>query len=301
MQLRFYILLALAICGSAVATPAHKAVSRGNEAFESGNFDRALRHYEEADKDSPEAAEVAFNKGAALYKKNDFPAAAEAFQSAAIQTDDPKLGGLAKYNLGNSTFRQAESQTDIKQAIESCKVSIGQYQDALQLDPNLKNAAENLEVARLRLKALMDEQQRQQSQDQNQDDQNQDQEEQNQDSSDQSNQSDSSEQQQQQDSENQDSENQQQQNEGGEEEQQQQGDEGEEEQQQQQEQQGEDGEEEEQQPQEGEEDKESGEEQQFRPEMVNAEARSILDEEKDRKDKRRIRVRVGGQPVDKDW
>ena len=263
--------------------PAHKSLKQGNEAYESGNYDRALAFYNDASANAPDAAEVAFNKGAALYQKQDLQGAVEAFQDAAIQATEPELGGRAKFNLGNCAFRQAQAQreADIKQSIETCRTSIDNYQDALQLNPKMKNAAENIEIARLYLKSLLDEQQQQQ-QDQQDQEKNKDQQE------------------------NSDENQEQQDQQEGEDQQQQEGEEGKEgeEKEQEEQKQGEEkeeGEEEEKKQQE----QQQSEEQESEPEEmkeleVNPEARSILDEEKDNK-QRRVRVRVGGRPVEKDW
>lgn len=167
------VLIALGIFALAVsvsAAPAHKLISKGNEAYESGQFDEALIQYDKASAEAPDLAEVNFNKGAAHYQKADYKAAAEAFQDAAIHAKFPELASQAKYNLGNCAFREAEAlrQEDIAKAIESCRTSLEQYQAALRLNPELTNAAENIEIVRLYIKTLLDEQQKQQEEQQQQ-------------------------------------------------------------------------------------------------------------------------------------
>ena len=64
-----------------------------------------------------------------------------------------------RFNLGNCTFREAERQmdSDLEKALQYCQTSVQHYQDALELDPGFKSAAENIEIARLFMKNILDE------------------------------------------------------------------------------------------------------------------------------------------------
>lgn len=95
--------------------------------------------------------------GEALYRNGDYEAAAEAFAQAG--------NAQGSYNRGNALAQAG----DIEQAIEA-------YEQALQQDPNLQDAKDNLEL----LKNLQQQQEQQQQQQQNQDsDQQQDQQQDN--------------------------------------------------------------------------------------------------------------------------
>jgi tetratricopeptide (TPR) repeat protein len=152
------------------AEPAHKLVAQGNAAFASGEFERALSLYEEASVELPEAAQVYFNRGAVFYKQEKFEEAIESFREAAVKSREPALSSRAKFNLGNSAFRQAERQrdSDLKKAIEHCRDAIAYYQEAHDLDPDYKEAAENIEIVRLYIKVLLDEQQKRQEEEEQQ-------------------------------------------------------------------------------------------------------------------------------------
>lgn len=135
-----------------------KLVQEGNQAYVMGKYDQALSAYEKASVDMPESARIYFNKGAAFYKKEDYAKAKEAFKKAAVKTKDIKLEAAAKFNLGNCDFKEAKKQqdSDLNKAIKDCENSVRHYQAALELDPDLKEAGENIEIVRLVMKDILD-------------------------------------------------------------------------------------------------------------------------------------------------
>lgn len=136
-----------------------RLVKEGNSAYLAGEYDEALSAYEEASVEAPEAPQIYFNKGASLYQKGDYSGAAEAFEKAALKSKDIRLEAASKFNLGNCAYREAERQqdSDLNKALEACGKSIQHYQEALELDPDFTEAAENIEVVRLVMKTILDE------------------------------------------------------------------------------------------------------------------------------------------------
>ncbi len=155
------------------AEPAHKLVALGNEAFREGEFEKALALYDEASVELPESASVYFNRGAVLYKQENYEKASEAFRDAALRSKERVLSSRAKFNRGNCAFREAERQrdSDLKKAIEHCQESISFYGEAHDLDPGYHQAAENIEIVRLFMKVLLDEQKKRQEDQEQQDQQ----------------------------------------------------------------------------------------------------------------------------------
>jgi Ca-activated chloride channel family protein len=150
----------LAACsGAAWAASAARMVEEGNRAFEEGDYDAALSAYEEASVEVPESPVLEFNKGAVYYRHGDYAKARERFQEAGGRSRDLALDARARYNLGNCAFREGERQrdSDLKKALASYEESIGYYQEALERDPELREAAENIEIARLVIKSILDE------------------------------------------------------------------------------------------------------------------------------------------------
>jgi len=154
------------LTGALLAEPAHQLVARGNEAFSAGDYEKALSLYEEASVELPESEQVYFNRGAVFYKQENYEKAIEEFKDAALKSVEPGLTSRAKYNLGNCAFRQAQRQRDgdLKEAVEKCQESIAFYREARDLDPEYKKAAENIEIVRLYLKVLFDEQKKKEEQ-----------------------------------------------------------------------------------------------------------------------------------------
>jgi Ca-activated chloride channel family protein len=151
-------------CVSGSLYPVHaaskeKLVKKGNTFFSSGQYDEAISAYDEAAVDDPESPYIYFNKGTALYKKENFSAAKDAFAQAAVKSKDLLLESKSKFNLGLCFFREAERQkdNDLKKTIEAYGQSIQSFQEAIELTPEFEEAAENIEMVRLMMKSVLDE------------------------------------------------------------------------------------------------------------------------------------------------
>lgn len=151
-------LLVLCFCVPALpATVGNKVASRSAEAAEAysgGAFDEALRLYRDAQLEAPDSPALHYNVGDALYKLEQYDAAAEEFKRAAAgeQEDaDPVLSAGSWYNLGNTLFQQQQ----YPQAVQA-------YKNALLQDSADMEAKANLEMA---LEKVEEEQQQQQRED----------------------------------------------------------------------------------------------------------------------------------------
>ena len=133
-------------------------VVKGNTAYFSGDYDKALSIYIEASINAPESPHLYFNRGAVFYQKGDYSAASEAFEKAARKSKDVLLEAMSNYNLGNCTYREAgrHKESDPNRFLDACIISIQYYQEALQLIPDLTEAGENIEVIRLAMKNILD-------------------------------------------------------------------------------------------------------------------------------------------------
>ena len=138
-------------------------VKEGNNAYNAEEYDNAVTAYDEALKEAPDSPYAYFNKGAALFKKGDYAGAAEAFETAVFKSKDRQFEAKTKFNLGNTAYKEAEGMKgeDLQKALEGCSKSVSYYQDALRLDPDMKEAAENMEMVRLVMKNILDEIQKQ--------------------------------------------------------------------------------------------------------------------------------------------
>jgi Ca-activated chloride channel family protein len=164
--------LILIFCGGAAggaiayADSPGRLVSKGNRQYGKKDYAKALDLYDRASVKAPESAIVAFNRGDALYKKGDLEKAREQFQQAASKTKSLPFESKAWYNLGNCAFEDGKRQedSDLQKALGSLEECVKFYGTALEKDPANKSAAQNLEIARLKIKDLLDKIKKQQQQ-----------------------------------------------------------------------------------------------------------------------------------------
>ena len=161
--------IVLALCAAAVPALADspaKLVSRGNRSYAGEEYDRAIEYYEKASVRAPESPIVAFNTGNVYYRKEEYAAAREHYRDAALKAKDLSLEAKAWYNTGNCAFREGERQvdSDMEKALEFFQESVQFYTTALEKNPDMDEAAHNIEVARLIIKDLLDRIQKQQEQ-----------------------------------------------------------------------------------------------------------------------------------------
>ena len=112
----------------------HPAVERGQQAYQEGRFEDALREFEAAKKELPASAAVEFNRGNALYKLGRRDEAKEAYRRVA-EAESKDLQEKDYYNLGN-TWAQLGNGSE----------AVSAYRKALTLDPQDEDARHNLEV-----------------------------------------------------------------------------------------------------------------------------------------------------------
>jgi Ca-activated chloride channel family protein len=135
------------ITSTAFAETATGAVRGGNELYQEGDYEGALKKYKDAQVESPSDERIMFNLGNAQYKMGQYEEAlGEHLRSA--QIDDPVLKARSHYNAGNDLYRAGK----LEDAVE-------QYLKALQIDPSDEDAKFNLEFVRREIKRRNQEQQ----------------------------------------------------------------------------------------------------------------------------------------------
>ena len=151
---------------AASAESARDLVISGNSAYEAGEYGKALVEYEKAGVKDPESAYVDFNKGNVYYQEGDFDSAMSAYEQVSVKNAEPALTARSRFNMGNTAFRKAEQEraTDLEKALSGYQAGINHYKDALKLDPNLSDAAHNIEVSRLNISQVMEEIKKQEEQ-----------------------------------------------------------------------------------------------------------------------------------------
>jgi Ca-activated chloride channel family protein len=121
--------------GGAFGDPVLQKNREGNLLFDEGKYDEALGKYQDAQAEAPNAPQLHYNIGNALYKKERFPEALQEFSKAA-SGGNQELASKAHYNSGNSYFRMQKYQE-----------AVDEYEKSLEINPNDEAAKINLELA----------------------------------------------------------------------------------------------------------------------------------------------------------
>ena len=110
-------------------------VTSARNAYKQGDFERAVRLYQSAEKQQNEHANLSTEIGQTAYRSSDFNAAQKYFERAA-NTPDKNLSAGQFHNLGNSLMKQKKYPE-----------AINAYKKALRLAPNDKQTQYNLSEA----------------------------------------------------------------------------------------------------------------------------------------------------------
>jgi Ca-activated chloride channel family protein len=135
LMIRRIALLFISLFATTIAFASPEQLKEGNRLFKNGNYEKALKLYEDALVDTPHSSLLKYNAGDAAYQSGDFSKAGHYFQEA-DQSTLPGLTNAARYNLGNALFRQ----DNLPDAIEA-------YKNALRTNPADDDARYNLSVA----------------------------------------------------------------------------------------------------------------------------------------------------------
>ena len=126
-----------------------KSVEAGADAYQKGDFDKALDQFAKAQVERPESPEVLYDLGNSYYKKGDYASALQNYRQAeelykkAHEGKTEKNGkelpflGKTAYNSGNALFKSGK----MKEALSS-------YEKALELMPDDENTKKNIDFVK---------------------------------------------------------------------------------------------------------------------------------------------------------
>lgn len=142
----------------ALAETPEELVSQANKKYAEGNFNEAINKYDQVLADKPEALRPKFNKANSYYRLDDLAKAMDLYKEVAAETRDMGLVAKAKYNTGNCYFQRGSKQrgSNLQEALGDMKTSISFWRQVLDIEPENKKAAKNIEVARLTIKDIID-------------------------------------------------------------------------------------------------------------------------------------------------
>ena len=157
------LIFALPIC-AVRAKGVRAEVKKINKLYNKGDYADAATRYDQLLADNPGRAELKFNKADIFYKLEDYGQAGDFYKEVAVDSKDIGLVAKAKYNLGNCYYQQGLKQrdSDLQKAIDGMKSSIESWRGVLDLEKENEKAGRNIEVARLMIKDLIDQQKKQQ-------------------------------------------------------------------------------------------------------------------------------------------
>ncbi len=118
-------------------------ILRGNKEFAKKKYSNAQKIFQNALIDQPLNEILHFNLGNVYYKMRKYDKALKEYEEL-LQSKNNKLKQQSYYNIGNSHYRMG----NFLEAINS-------YEKALEIDPNDKQAKENLELVRKKLKHML--------------------------------------------------------------------------------------------------------------------------------------------------
>jgi tetratricopeptide (TPR) repeat protein len=140
----------------------------GNRLYTEDEWAEALETYREAAALDPQNPVLHYNLGNALFRLNDLDQAETHYRVAAA-AEDGDLARQARFNLGNTAFRQAETLEgagDWQGRNQALAKAIEQWKSVLEGDPANRDAKRNLELAWRKLREPPPENQQQQQDEQ---------------------------------------------------------------------------------------------------------------------------------------
>ncbi len=123
------------------------AATSGINDYQQGNYQGALKDFEQRLQAGATAPEIRFDAGAAAYKAGDFKKAADYF-AAAMTSTDPKIRNAATYNLANSLVRSGEGANGKEAKLSDWNNALQHYETVLKDRPSDAKAKENREIVR---------------------------------------------------------------------------------------------------------------------------------------------------------
>jgi tetratricopeptide (TPR) repeat protein len=124
-----------------IAQPENNNIQQGNNFYRQQQYDKAQSEYEKALQNSPNNKIAKFNLANALIKQDKKSEADKLLSELNVNENKTAIRPKATYNQGVLLTRQKK----LEESIEA-------YKETLRLDPNDKDARENLQKALLELK-----------------------------------------------------------------------------------------------------------------------------------------------------
>ncbi len=140
-----------------------RALEEGNRLFREGKFPEAEEMYIQAKTARQEAAEVPYNIANTHFAREDFPKAIDLYGEALRDVRERSLEERIRFNRACAQIRESEkfmadlaSSENLQKGVDLLRQAIGGCRDVLEIDPEHAGARQNLAIAQLRVKNLLD-------------------------------------------------------------------------------------------------------------------------------------------------
>ncbi len=147
----------MAIAALVLASSASgRGAAPGMDAYRNEKFDDAYRQFQQTLRDHPRTAaadKLQFDAGTAAYKLKEYGKALESFSQALLSPERP-LQEQSHYNLGNTLYQRGESEKSDDKKETDWNGALQHYEQALKLNPDNKEAKDNLEYVKRKLAEL---------------------------------------------------------------------------------------------------------------------------------------------------
>src|SRR5437867_4903470 len=140
------------------------AAAPGIDAYRQGKFEDAYSQFQQTLKSHPETSaedKLQFDSGTAAYKLKDYSKALESF-SQALLTRDTGLQSKGHYNLGNTLYQRGENEKTDDKKLSDWTNALDHYEQTLKLDPQNKEAKDNYDYVKRKIKELKNKKSQQQ-------------------------------------------------------------------------------------------------------------------------------------------
>lgn len=123
----------LLLCSSIVFADVASNMRRGNHLERKGEYEEAIKYYQEALVQEPDNPKIHYNLGRALYRMEKYDEAISEFQLGFLERENDFQASVF-YNIGNSQFKKGQ----LDAAIESYKMSLLVNSEDIEAKQNLE-------------------------------------------------------------------------------------------------------------------------------------------------------------------
>jgi tetratricopeptide (TPR) repeat protein len=165
MKIISIISIGLLLASAAFSDQLYTKNKKANQLYKKGDYNEALKMYEDLAIESPSEPKIKMNKGSALLQIDSLDKAEESYNNAVTGLKDKKALADLYYNLGNVQYMQGEklAAQQNQGASEKYKTALENYIKSLDLRPHDRDAKWNLQLANAKMKQMQDQQQKNQN------------------------------------------------------------------------------------------------------------------------------------------